>query len=76
VTTFTAPTRDVEFLLFDLYDLESVWRQTPALADMNAELASAIISEGGRIASEVLAPLNQVGDAEGCRLDDQFQAGF
>ena len=28
-----------------------------------------MLEEGGKFASEVLAPLNQIGDAEGCTLD-------
>jgi len=70
MVAFTAPQRDIEFLLFDLFGMDSAWANTPALADVNAELARAVVNEGGRIASEVLAPLNQSGDEEGCRIED------
>lgn len=70
MVAFTAPQRDIEFLLFDLFGMESTWANTPALADVSAELARAVVNEGGRIASEVLAPLNQSGDEEGCRIED------
>jgi len=79
MVSFAAPQRDIEFLLFDLFDMESAWAEMPALADVNAELARAVVSEGGRIASEVLAPLNQSGDAEGCSINDgkvSVPAGF
>lgn len=70
MVAFTAPQRDIEFLLFDLFGMESAWASTPALSDVNGELARAIVNEGGRIASEVLAPLNQSGDEEGCHIED------
>lgn len=77
--SFTPPQRDIDFLLFDLFRLDQMWAEMPALKDVNAELAQAIIAEGGRIASEVLAPVNQTGDAEGCKLVDgdvRTPAGF
>lgn len=70
MVSFAAPQRDIEFLLFDLFDMESVWSGMPALQDVNADLAKAVVNEGGRIATEVLAPLNQNGDAEGCTIDN------
>ena len=79
MVSFAAPQRDVEFLLFDLFDMENVWAGMPALQDVNADLARAVVNEGGRIASEVLAPLNQVGDTEGCTFEDgkvSVPAGF
>ena len=83
MVSFAAPQRDIEFLLFDLFDMDSVWAGMPALQDVNGELAKAVVSEGGRIASEVLAPLNQIGDEEGCTIEDGavsvptgFDAGF
>ncbi len=70
MVAFAAPQRDIEFLLFDLFGMESTWANTPALTDINADLARAVVNEGGRIASEVLAPLNQSGDEEGCHIDN------
>ena len=67
---FAAPQRDIEFLLFDLFDMESVWSSMPMLQDVNEDLARAVVNEGGRIASEVLAPLNQVGDEVGCQIEN------
>jgi len=68
--SFTSPQRDIEFLLFDLFRLDGSWSEMPALKDINAELARAVVTEGSRIASEVLAPINQSGDAQGCELTD------
>ncbi len=67
---YAAPTRDMAFVLFDLLDAESTWRRIPALADVTRDLVAAVLDEGGRIASEQLAPLNQAGDREGCTWND------
>lgn len=77
--SYTPPLRDTEFLLFDVFQVDQHWPQIPAFADFSPDLVRAVISEGGRIASEVLAPLNQVGDSEGCTWEDgevRTPAGF
>jgi len=62
---YVAPTRDMEFVLFDLLDAESTWRRIPALAEVSRDLVAAVLEEGGRIASERLAPINASGDRAG-----------
>src|SRR6185436_20111064 len=62
---YVAPTRDMEFVLFDLLDAESTWRRIPALTEVTRDLVAAVLEEGGKIASEQLAPLNPVGDRAG-----------
>ncbi|TMV35541.1 acyl-CoA dehydrogenase, partial [Thioclava sp. BHET1] len=39
-------------------------------ADLDAETIAAILDEAGKLATDVLAPLNPVGDREGCRLEN------
>jgi len=62
---YVAPTRDMEFVLFDLLDAESTWRRIPALAEVTRDVVAAVLEEGGRIASERLAPINASGDRAG-----------
>ena len=80
---YKAPERDIEFLLFDLFNVQDRWAEMPALAEVSEELARAVISEAGRVASEVMAPLNQSGDEAGCSWEDGvvttpagFKAGY
>jgi len=62
---YEAPLRDLEFLLFDLFQVEAEWRDIPAFAEFSPELVRAVVQEGGRIAAEVMAPVNQSGDRQG-----------
>jgi len=38
--------------------------------DFDADIAAAVIEEAGKFASDVLAPLNRIGDEHGIKLDD------
>ena len=67
---YRAPERDLEFLLFDLFRVRDEWRDIPDFAEFTDDLVRAVVSEGGRVASEVMAPLNQAGDLEGCHWQD------
>ena len=40
------------------------------LADFDDEIISAVLDEASKLANRVLAPLNAVGDNEGCKFDD------
>ncbi|MDO8799485.1 acyl-CoA dehydrogenase C-terminal domain-containing protein [Phenylobacterium sp.] len=63
--TYQPPVRDHVFLLRDVLQIEK-YADLPAFADAAMDVVEQIIEEGGRFASEVLAPLNAVGDKEGC----------
>ncbi len=62
--------QDIEFLLDDVFDVQSAWSKIEAFADLSPDVVKAIVAEGGRVAAEVMAPLNQSGDAEGCQWQD------
>jgi len=66
---YTAPRRDLSFVLFDVLDAESHWRAMGATRDVDRALAEAIIDAGGALAKSAFLPLNASGDAEGCRFD-------
>ena len=67
---YQAPRRELDFLLFDLFKVRDEWRDIPEFADFTDDLVGAVIREAGRVASEVMAPLNQRGDQQGCRWED------
>ncbi|ROU03552.1 acyl-CoA dehydrogenase C-terminal domain-containing protein [Histidinibacterium lentulum] len=66
--SYTPPLRDMEFVLHDLLQVETL--DIPGYAELDRDTTRAILGEAGRLASEVLAPLNPVGDREGCRLEN------
>jgi alkylation response protein AidB-like acyl-CoA dehydrogenase len=67
--TYTPPLRDLRFVLHELLGVVDVLKAKPRFADLDAETIDAVLEEGGKFAAEVLAPLNPVGDLEGCTLD-------
>ena len=65
---YDAPLHDMRFVLFDLLQVEPLFARL-GFEDASREIVDAVLEEGARFASTVLAPLNQVGDAHGCTLD-------
>ena len=66
--SYTAPTKDLQFVLHDLLKLTA--SDIPGYADLEPDFTSAILEEAGKLTSEVLSPLNTTGDHEGCRLEN------
>lgn len=67
--TYQAPVRDMNFLLNDFLEIGK-YQNLPGFEDVTPDLTSAILTEGAKIAEEVLFPLNQSADEEGCHFDD------
>jgi alkylation response protein AidB-like acyl-CoA dehydrogenase len=65
---YTAPIKDLQFILHDMLNVSA--EDTPGYSDLDADFTAAILGEAGKMASDVLAPLNRVGDLEGCTLDN------
>ena len=66
---YTAPLRDMQFVLHELLDVTAELKALPAHAEVDAAIINQVLEEGAKFTSKVLFPLNQVGDREGCRLD-------
>jgi len=66
--SYTAPTKDIQFVLHELLKIAS--SDIPGYDELEAEFTAAILEEAGKISSEVLEPLNSVGDTEGCVLEN------
>lgn len=58
--------RDMQFLLHEVFNAEKLWASMPAVAEMiDKDTADAILSEGAKLTSEVIAPLNRNSDEQG-----------
>ncbi|MET0369414.1 MAG: acyl-CoA dehydrogenase N-terminal domain-containing protein, partial [Methylobacterium sp.] len=62
---YRAPVDDTLFLLNDVLGLQGR-SNLAGFADATPDVVEAVLREGGKLADEVLAPVNQAGDREGC----------
>ncbi len=69
MTSYTAPLRDMQFVLEEVIGLDQV-ATLPGCEDVSDELVRAVLSEAGKFGAEVMAPLNRGGDTEGSRLEN------
>ncbi|MCF6232701.1 MAG: acyl-CoA dehydrogenase C-terminal domain-containing protein [Rhodobacteraceae bacterium] len=65
---YTAPTKDAQFILHEV--LKITESSVPGYSDLESDFTGAILEEAGKISTEVLHPLNMVGDTEGCTLEN------
>ena len=68
--SYTPPLRDMQFVIEDVLDAPSQWREMPAFAELDIETARAVLEEAGKFAAGVLAPINGSADLEGCTWHD------
>jgi len=66
---YKAPLKDVRFVLNDVFDIPGHYASL-GYEDADADLIDALLEEGAKFAERELAPLNAVGDEEGCKLVD------
>ena len=71
MTPYVAPLADMRFVLRELIDIDSLacLPDSESLAD--SDLTDEILEQAARFASEVLAPLDSVGDRQGVRWTEQ-----
>ena len=66
---YRAPVEDFRFLFHELLELEK-HRDLPGFADLSPDLIDDILANAGKFCEEVLQPLNQSGDEEGCHFEN------
>ncbi|MFC3678838.1 acyl-CoA dehydrogenase C-terminal domain-containing protein [Bacterioplanoides pacificum] len=68
---YKAPLRDMRFVLNEVFEADKLWSSLAGLQGaVDVETAEAILEECGKIASQVLAPLNREGDEQGSTWND------
>ncbi|WP_445776407.1 acyl-CoA dehydrogenase C-terminal domain-containing protein [Shewanella sp.] len=66
---YKAPIRDVKFVMQELLDCDSHYQHL-GYHDASLDMVDAIIAEAAKLTEEVVAPLNQIGDQQGCTWKD------
>ncbi len=69
--SYNAPIEDMMFVLGEVLDLSDKLKSWPLHQEFDLETLQEILKQGARFASEVIQPLNQVGDEQGCELEHQ-----
>jgi alkylation response protein AidB-like acyl-CoA dehydrogenase len=69
VAEYVAPLKDMQFVLKHVVGLDQV-NTLPGWEELTEDVVDAILEEAGKFASEVLSPLNVVGDRVGAKWKD------
>jgi len=68
MNNYTAPQRDMKFALYEVLESEKLFAKL-GMANADRDLMDAVLEEAAKFTQNVLAPLNSVGDQEGCVYD-------
>ena len=66
---YSPPQENIKFILHDVLNASSL-SDLPGYEDVSEDLIDQILEEGGKICADVLFPLNQSGDQEGCTYEN------
>ena len=66
---YRAPIADFQFLLHDWLKVTEHYQQLDK-SDIDTDLVNEILNQGAKFAETEIAPLNQAGDQQGCKLSD------
>ena len=69
MTEYAAPIRDMKFVIEELIGLDTV-NSLPGYEEASSDVTTAILEEAGKLARDVLSPINRNGDREGSRLEN------
>ncbi len=68
MAAYAPPLQDMDFILHDVLAVKE--SGIPGYDELDRDFTAAILEEAGKIARDALAPLNAVGDTQGCRLEN------
>ena len=66
--TYKTPVDEYNFLLHDFLKISQ--QNIQSFSELNKDFTTEIFEMAGKLASDVLLPINRIGDIEGCRLEN------
>jgi len=69
MTAYQAPLTDMLFNMYEISGMSGI-AQLPGCEGTTPDLVAAILEEAGKFSTEVLGPLNIIGDQQGSKLEN------
>ncbi len=66
---YNPPSRDQRFVIHEVLGAVDEYKAMPRHAEVDADIVNQVLEEAGKFCAEVLLPINQSGDLEGCSFD-------
>ena len=63
---YNPPLRDMKFVMHEVLKVEEIYKSMENFKDIDAATIDQIMEEAGKFCAEVIFPINQSGDREGC----------
>lgn len=70
MSDYKAPLREIQYVMWELLGYEQHYQSLPGGEEASSDVVNAVLEEGAKFCENVLAPLNAVGDQEGCQWND------
>jgi alkylation response protein AidB-like acyl-CoA dehydrogenase len=67
---YKPPVNDIKFVLFDVLGVDQL-QTLEKYAEATPDIIAAVIEEAGKLAAEVLQPINKIGDEQGCTYNPE-----
>ncbi len=67
--TYRAPLDDIRFVLHQVHGVQRL-AELPGYEEATPDVVDAVLAEGAKVCEEILFPINQSGDAEGCSYEN------
>ncbi len=66
---YKAPIRDLKFVMQELLDCDGHYQKL-GYEDASIDMVDAIVAEAAKFTEQIIAPINQIGDEQGCTWTD------